>query len=120
MRKKKEIIACHKSEVVAGSCKIVEIDGKSIGLYLVSGSYYGLLNRCPHEGAELCAGPVTGTSQETDKIEFNYCKAGELVRCAWHGWEFEIATGKCLVDPKARAKTYMVTENRDGKLVVHI
>ena len=33
---------------------------------------------------------------------------GEILRCPWHQWPFEIATGRCLVDPKARVKTYPV------------
>ena len=33
-------------------------------------------------------------------------------------WEFEIATGRCLVDPKARVKTYPVAIE-DGLLVVY-
>ena len=33
---------------------------------------------------------------------------GEVLRCPWHQWPFEIATGRCLVDPKVRVKTYPV------------
>lgn len=37
-------------------------------------------NACPHAGASLCSGYADGT----------------IVVCPWHGWEFEIATGKGL------------------------
>jgi nitrite reductase/ring-hydroxylating ferredoxin subunit len=41
------------------------------------------------------------------------------LRCAWHGWEFEIETGRSLADPKVQAKTFPVTVE-DGEILVHI
>jgi nitrite reductase/ring-hydroxylating ferredoxin subunit len=46
-----------------------------------------------------------------------YGRDGEIVRCAWHGWEFDIATGRALVDPHVRARTYPVTV-ADGNVVM--
>jgi nitrite reductase/ring-hydroxylating ferredoxin subunit len=40
-----------------------------------------------------------------------------LVRCAWHGWEFEIASGRALADPRIRARTYPVRVE-DGRVVI--
>jgi nitrite reductase/ring-hydroxylating ferredoxin subunit len=41
--------------------------------------------------------------------EYVYGHDGHILRCAWHGWEFDIATGRALVDPRLRARTYPVT-----------
>lgn len=35
------------------------------------------------------------------------------MRCAWHGWEFDLTTGRSLVDPTVRARTYPVTIEGD-------
>ena len=43
---------------------------------------------------------------------------GEIIRCPWHLWEFDILTGGCLVDPKVRVKTYPV-RIEDGEVVVY-
>ena len=43
---------------------------------------------------------------------------GEIIRCPWHLWEFDIATGECLVDPQMRVKTYPVAIE-DGVVVVY-
>ena len=102
-----------------GERRIVEVDGKRIGVFNVDGNYYALHNRCPHMAGNLCEGPVTGTTMPTDEFEFVYGREGEIVRCAWHGWEFEIASGQCLVDDRTRARTYPVTVE-DGQVVVHI
>ena len=39
-------------------------------------------------------------------------RSGEILRCPWHQWPFEIETGRCLVDPKVRVKTYPVKNRR--------
>jgi nitrite reductase/ring-hydroxylating ferredoxin subunit len=103
----------------SGERSLVEVDGKWVGVFCVDGRYYALHNRCPHMGGNLCQGPVTGTTLPTDGFAFVYGRQGEIIRCAWHGWEFEITTGQCLIDAKTRARTYPVTVE-DGQVVVHI
>ena len=120
MKPKKQVVVCQADEVTVGGCKIVDVNGRSIGLFNVDGHYHALLNYCPHKGAELCAGPVTGTSMPTDKREFVYGRENALIRCAWHGWEFEIATGQCLLDATVRAKSYTVTVDADNNIVLHM
>jgi 3-phenylpropionate/trans-cinnamate dioxygenase ferredoxin subunit len=115
----KKQIAIGSADLNPGERKIIEVDGKSIGLFNVNGEYFALHNRCPHMGGNLCAGPVTGTTLPTDKTEFIYGRVGELVRCGWHGWEFEIKSGQCTVDPKIRAKVYKVLVE-DEQLVIQI
>jgi len=43
---------------------------------------------------------------------------GAILRCPWHLWEFEIATGQCLVDHRVRVKTYPVAIEH-GQVVVY-
>ena len=100
-----------------GERVVRDFDGLSIGVFNVKGNYYALHNRCPHRGGALCLGPVTGTAVSNGDFGFTYAHDGELVRCAWHGWEFDIATGRSLVDDKVRAKTFPV-EVEDGNLYV--
>lgn len=115
----KKFSVCAVGDLPPGGRKLVEVDGKSIGLFNVKGQLYALLNYCPHSGAELCRGPITGTALPVDEFRYDYGYEGELIRCAWHGWEFKIATGECLLDAKIRAKRYVVTIEGD-EVVVHI
>ena len=112
-------LACREGELPPGDRVICELDGLSVGVFNVHGRYYALHNRCPHKGGALCRGPVTGTNVETSDFEYVYGCEGEILRCAWHGWEFEIATGRALVDPRVRARTYSV-EVEDGNVYVVI
>ena len=43
-------------EIPPGERKIVEIGGRSIGVFNVAGEYFALRNRCPHQGGPLCEG----------------------------------------------------------------
>ncbi|WP_309120000.1 Rieske (2Fe-2S) protein [Paenibacillus sp.] len=91
-----------------GTSKIVEVKGRSIGVYNVGGTYYAIQNYCPHQGAELCAGPVCGTTLESQVYEFTYGRDREIVRCPWHGWEFDLKTGKSLFSDRVRVRSYAV------------
>lgn len=111
--------ACKTTDVPVDAAKIVNVRNMSVGVFKLHDSYHALLNVCPHRGAPLCEGPVCGTTKETDKAEFIYDRAGELVRCAWHGWEFDIRSGGFLVDPRIRARRFDVSVTNDD-IFVHI
>ena len=36
-------------------------------------------------------------------------REGEILRCPWHGWEFELSTGRLVAPLRERVKTYDVT-----------
>lgn len=111
---KGKAFACRAEEVQCGRPAIVRIGKLSIGLYRTPDGFHALLNVCPHRGAPLCEGVVCGTTKATDRREFLYHKQDEIVRCAWHGWEFDIRTGASLVDPKVKARTFeVVLEGED-------
>jgi nitrite reductase (NADH) small subunit len=110
---------CAAAELAPGERRIVEVAGRSIGVFNVDGSFYALHNGCPHKGGELCAGRITGTVLPTAGRDFVYGREGEILRCSRHGWEFEIATGCALADPRVRARTYPVTVE-DGRIVVTV
>ncbi|NHI01834.1 Rieske (2Fe-2S) protein [Oceanimonas sp. MB9] len=116
---KKKYTVCKVDEVRPGQQKIVQLDKFSVGVFNIGGEYHALLNVCPHRGAALCEGPVCGTTQPTDQREFIYCQENALVRCAWHGWEFDIKSGEFLVDPSIKAKTFPVSVEAD-EVFVHI
>lgn len=107
------------ASIPEGTCRIVEVEGRSIGVYNVKGEYYAIHNYCPHQGAELCKGPICGTTLPSRVYEFEYGREQEIVRCPWHGWEFDIRTGKSLFSDRVRTRSYKVS-HEDGKLYVKI
>jgi nitrite reductase/ring-hydroxylating ferredoxin subunit len=98
-----------------GSVHMIEINGHRIGLFRVGDSLHALADRCPHRGAPICSGRIA-TPIEAEGATFTLGTRGSLLRCPWHKWEFEIATGRSLVDDRLRVRTYAV--RLDGEDVV--
>jgi nitrite reductase/ring-hydroxylating ferredoxin subunit len=115
----KRFVVCRVTDLAPGERRIVSIAGRSIGIFNVDGHFFAVRNRCPHKGGALCAGPLCGTALPVDGFKFVYGREGRILRCAWHGWEFDIETGQALVDPRLRAQTYPVTVE-DEQIVVSI
>ncbi|TVY07524.1 Rieske (2Fe-2S) protein [Paenibacillus cremeus] len=104
----KHIIAS-TNEILPGQKKIVSLEGISIGVFNVNGAYFAIKNSCPHQQAPLCVGKVSGTTLPSKPGEFLYGREGEVIRCPWHGWEFDLTNGHSLFDPnRCWVKTYEV------------
>ncbi len=102
------------SELSPGERKIVEVRGRSIGVFNVHGEYYALRNVCPHQAAPLCLGSIKGMTMPSKPSEYIWGREGEILRCPWHGWEFDIITGRSIFNPhRTRVKTYEVTVETD-------
>jgi nitrite reductase/ring-hydroxylating ferredoxin subunit len=102
-------IVARVDEIPVGGATIVEVAGRSIGVFNVAGAFYALRNRCPHNGGPLCLGGIIGLALSDTPGEYRYEREGEILRCPWHGWEFDITTGRSVHDPfKTRVKSYPV------------
>ena len=105
-------------ELPPGTRKFLTVDERPIAVFNIKGEFFGLLNRCPHQGAALCEGPLIGLAQSSDPGDIEYTKLGEIIRCPWHGWEFDIRTGQSYCDPKRfRAKAYPVNVEPGSSVV---
>lgn len=102
-------VVARLSEFPPGARRIVTVGGRSIGVFNIRGRFYALRNRCPHQGAPLCVGRVKGTTIPGAPYEYTYGRDQEIIQCPWHGWEFEIETGRTYFNPhRMRVKTYDV------------
>ena len=121
------------AELPPGSRRVVEVEGRSIGVFNVGGTFYALRNTCPHQGAPLCEGSVQGTALPSRPGEHRWARDGEILRCPWHGWEFDLTTGRSIFNPhRTRVKRYEVTVGpdpsvqtfpltvRDGMVLLHL
>lgn len=101
---------CPVEEIPPGERKIVEVNNLSIGVFNVDGEFYALKNDCPHQRAPLCKGTLTGTTTAPAVGEADWDRDGEILRCPWHGWEFDVTNGESVFNPhKVKAKTFDTT-----------
>ena len=106
------------SEIPPGTRRLFTVRGRPIAVFNLGGEFFGLLNRCPHQGGNLCDGHVTGLLQSAEPGAYTYTRKGEILRCPWHGWEFDIRTGQSYCDPeRIRTKAYSVAVEH-GQTVV--
>ena len=84
---------------------VARVDGREMGVVAEpDGTLHGVRNRCPHHGGPLCLGRI---SERVGGEPGLYALDGRRVlRCPWHGWEFDLETGACLDDPSLRAAVY--------------
>ncbi|NHN34120.1 Rieske (2Fe-2S) protein [Paenibacillus agricola] len=115
-------LVCSIDELPPDNSKIVTLEGRSIGIFNIKGTYYALKNSCPHQSAQLCKGKVMGVMLPSGPDEYTYGREGEIIRCPWHGWEFDITNGKSIFDPsKCLVKTYdveVVSQDAEESLTV--
>ena len=96
-------------EIPPGGRKIVRIVGKGeVGVFNLDGTFYALKNTCAHQGARVCLGKIMGTTLPSDVYKFEYGREGQILRCPWHEWEYDITTGMSVFDPNVRVTTYPV------------
>ncbi|HSI09404.1 MAG: Rieske (2Fe-2S) protein [Rariglobus sp.] len=97
-------------EIVEGRFKIVEMGKRSVGVTRLRGVLYAVLNYCPHAGAPICHGHLTGLVTSDGPGQGGYDAARAIVRCPWHHWEFDLADGRGICAGTGRIKTYPVRE----------
>ena len=99
----------------------IDVRGMEIGVCRWGDHIYAFRNRCPHEGAPLCAGflqqkldaqmTTTGASLATDEAE-------PVILCPWHRWEFQLSDGSAAA-PGFRMKTFRV-EREGGRVLLRM
>ncbi len=111
-------VVARAADIPPGGRKLVTVRGRPIAVFNLGGTFYGLLNRCPHQGGPMCEGVLTGLIEADTPGTYRYSREGEVLRCPWHGWEFDIRTGRSWCDPeKVTLRNYSV-EVAPGQRVV--
>ena len=92
------------ADIPVGKAAYVETAGLTLALFnLGGGRFRALTSICPHEDGPLAEGWLEG---------------GNVV-CPWHGYDFELATGRCNVDDGLSVGVYE-TRVVDGAVEVDL
>jgi nitrite reductase/ring-hydroxylating ferredoxin subunit len=102
--------------------KVVEVDGIAVGVFRRNGVFTAYENVCPHMGGPVCRGRIIARVEERiadDKtsLGFAFSKDQENIVCPWHGYEFDIDTGRHQGNPRVRLTPVKVAVV-EGDLVV--
>ncbi|MHC5540794.1 Rieske (2Fe-2S) protein [Singulisphaera rosea] len=80
------------SDLPPGKALEVEHGGRIVAIFNVDGKISAIDGLCPHQGGPLADGILEGN----------------MVSCPWHGWEFDVCTGKTPLGPKIKQTVYEV------------
>jgi len=84
------------ADIEAGTGRAFLVGRYEVAVFNVAGELFALENSCPHQGGPLAEGWLEDS----------------LVTCPWHGWCFNIRTGKMTLGDFARVARFAV--QRDG------
>lgn len=95
------IRAAKKEEVPDGTIREFQLDGKTVAVANVGGNLFAINNVCLHRGGPLGQGELNGT----------------CVTCPWHGWQYDVSTGKVLANPALGVEKYAIELRGDDIFV---
>jgi nitrite reductase/ring-hydroxylating ferredoxin subunit len=89
------------ADLPPGNCRSVDADGFCVAVCNVGGAIYAVDNTCPHAGGPLGEGQLTG----------------ELIKCPWHGWRYDVRTGERPENPDIKVECFQTHVEND---VIHV
>jgi nitrite reductase/ring-hydroxylating ferredoxin subunit len=99
---------------------IREVDGTSVGIFRDGEDFSAMLNICPHRAAPVCQGLMGGTMLPSGPGEFVYGMEGLVLRCPWHGWEFDVRNGESVGPVDKRNLTMLAIEVEEGDVYLDV
>ncbi len=90
-----------KDEIPAGSIREFQVEGATIAVANVEGKFFAINNTCLHRGGPLAEGELNG----------------KVVTCPWHGWQYDVTTGKLTMNPTVGVNCYPVEVRGDDVFV---
>jgi nitrite reductase (NADH) small subunit len=108
------------SDIPSGERRIYSVGGRQgVGVFNLGDEFVAVRNLCPHRGGPLCYGRLRPHVISDALGHIGFEREGEILKCPWHQWEFDLRTGCSLYAPDLRVQTYRVSVD-DGFLVLHL
>jgi nitrite reductase (NADH) small subunit len=109
---------CREEDLEPGQMRSVTVGNVAVVLIRqADGKFAALRDTCPHRGAPLSKG-LLQNQVRGDHVGIHELGSDVIVRCPWHGYEFNVETGLCPAEPeRVRVKAYSVSVE-NGKVFV--
>jgi nitrite reductase (NADH) small subunit len=109
---------CGSDELRPGQLLGVRIGPREIVVVRTGGGeLHAVSGRCLHQGASLAGGRLLADVDGERPGEYRLVEGREVIKCPWHGYEYDLENGCALFDPRRRLRTFDVSE-RDGRVVI--
>lgn len=84
--------ATRRDEIPPGTIREFQLEGAVVAVANIDGKFYAIDNVCLHRGGPLAQGELHG----------------KIVTCPWHGWQYDVTTGKVALNPAIGVQCYPV------------
>jgi nitrite reductase/ring-hydroxylating ferredoxin subunit len=110
-------VVAEARDIAPGERRRVEVRGRLLVIFNLDGEFFAMSDRCPHQGGPLSQGRLTGRISSAAPGEYCYSRRGEVIRCPWHAWEYDVRTGKSRCDPhRVQARRFEVNVETGARL----
>ncbi len=99
-----QFVTVGRVDAFAPGGHFVKVEGRHIALFKLSDGFHAIDNLCLHHAGPLCEGPIDGDAEVT---------------CPWHGWSYDIRSGRLTQDPTLAVTRHDV-EIVDGDVRVRL
>jgi len=93
--------AARRDDVPASQIREFNVNGISIAVAHVDGKFFAINSVCLHHGGPLGEGELEGNT----------------VTCPWHGWQYDVTTGRLTQQPTDGVQCYAVELRGDEVFV---
>ena len=120
----REVAICSLAELARRERIVVEIDGLAVGVFFFRDQVRAWLNVCPHMGGPVCQGKMMPRTVELANADgssggLGFSRSERHIVCAWHGYEFDVLTGRHPMAPHIRLQPVPV-QVVDGEVRVSV
>jgi NAD(P)H-dependent nitrite reductase small subunit len=99
----KEYLIGKIDDLPEGEGRAFQAGTRTVAVFRTNGKVFAIANRCVHKGASMCDGKLSDH--------------GTVVRCPWHNWPFDLASGRNCLDPNEKLRTFEV-KLRDDEVIL--
>lgn len=114
------IVVCPLADLAEGRLTPARIGRMPVLVTLVAGKPVAVSARCPHQGADLAAGCITGLVGTGADGRITVDPDRPVLRCPWHGFEYDLVTGQPMVEAPPHRRLQLRThsvEIRDDDVI---
>jgi nitrite reductase (NADH) small subunit len=111
------------AELERGGRIVAEVEGREIVAFALDGELFAYENYCPHLGGPVGEGKliphVEAVLDEDGSVIREQFVPGEMrLVCPWHGFEFDVKSGRCTADGRCRLRRWEVVRDDNDAIYV--
>lgn len=108
------IFVGNRAELDDGRRVMIRWEGREVCVFGHGSRFHAFENKCLHQGGPVAEGVVIGKvecvlDEEKRTLGERFSATETHLVCPWHGWEYDLETGRSVTDPARGLRPFPVT-----------